>query len=64
MLSIKGKKSASHIEMAISFGLFTVFVFFLIFYLRPVRNQSIGDVLVDAIEAGIKQETSLPPRRW
>ena len=45
--------------MAISFGLFTVFVFFLIFYLRPVRNQSIGDVLVDAIEAGIKQETSI-----
>ena len=48
------KKAVSHIEMAISFAIFVMFVFFMLFYLKPIRNQNISDVLIDAIMNGLE----------
>lgn len=54
-----GKKAASHIEMVISFVMFALFVFFLLIYLNPIRNQNISGVLLDAIERNIEENASI-----
>ncbi len=52
------KKAAAHIEMVISFGLFLLFVFLMLVYIRPIRNQGIGDVLLNTVYTGIRENAS------
>lgn len=56
---MKGKKAANHIEMVISFVMFALFVFFLLVYLNPVRNQNISNVLLDAIQNSIEKNATI-----
>ena len=53
------KKAVSHIEMILSFVLFSLFVFFLLFFLNPVRNQSITNVFIDAIQNNLEQNATI-----
>jgi hypothetical protein len=57
--SLKEKKAVSHIEMAISFGMFILFVFFLLVYLKPIRTQNISDVLIDAVITGLEKNATI-----
>lgn len=56
---INKKRAMAHIEMAISFGMFALFTFWLIVYLNPIRNQNISNVLIDTIENEIITNTSI-----
>lgn len=56
---MQGKNAVSHIEMVISFTMFALFVFFLLVYLNPVRNQNISDVLLDAIQNSLEENATL-----
>lgn len=53
------KGAGSHIEMVISFGMFLLFVFLMLVYIRPIRNQGIGNVLIDSLYSGIKENASV-----
>ena len=53
------KRGIAHIEMAISFGMFALFTFWLIVYLNPVKNQNISNVLIDTVERGIIRNASI-----
>ncbi|MFH0831379.1 MAG: hypothetical protein V1886_00720 [archaeon] len=53
------KKGVSHIEMVVSFMLFASFVFFLLFFLNPVRNQDISDVLLDAVQNSLQSNATI-----
>ena len=56
---MKSRKAVSHIEMVASFVMFSLFVFFLLIFLNPVRNQNISDVLIDAVERAIESNVSI-----
>ncbi len=56
---VNKKRGMAHIEMAISFGMFALFTFWLIVFLNPVKNQSISNVLIDTVERGIIRNASL-----
>ncbi len=45
--------------MVISFTMFALFVFFLLIYLNPVKNQTISTVLLDAIENSIEENATI-----
>jgi hypothetical protein len=53
------KRGMAHLEMAISFGLFALFTFWLILYLNPIRNQNISNVLIDSIQRNVLENTSI-----
>ncbi len=56
---VNKKRGMAHIEMAISFGMFVLFTFWLIVFLNPVKNQSISNVLIDTVERGIIRNASI-----
>ena len=56
---MKSRKAVSHVEMVASFVMFSLFVFFLLIFLNPVRNQNISDVLIDAVERAIESNVSI-----
>ena len=56
---IKGKKAVSHLEIIISFLIFTLFVFFIIYYLNPVRHQNINNVLFSILQDSVKKSTEV-----
>jgi len=58
-MNMTGKKAQGHIEMVISFVMFALFVFFLLVYLNPIKNQNISDVLIDAVERSIEGNASI-----
>jgi len=45
--------------MVASFVMFSLFVFFLLIFLNPIRNQNISDVLIDAVERAIESNVSI-----
>jgi hypothetical protein len=56
---INQKRAVSHIEMAVSFGIFAMFTLWLMIYLNPIRNQDISNVLIDTVEDAIIQNTTI-----
>ncbi|MBI5148704.1 hypothetical protein HZA33_03420 [Candidatus Pacearchaeota archaeon] len=55
----KKKKAIGHLEMITSFLIFGGFLFFLLFYLNPLKHQSISNVILDAVKAGIDDNATL-----
>lgn len=58
-IKMTGKKGSSHIEMVASFVLFAAFVFFLLVFLNPIRNQDISDVLLDAVQNSLQNNATI-----
>lgn len=56
---IKNKKAMSHVEVILSFIIFTGFVIFLLAILNPFKSLSGGQVYLDAAERGIKDAASV-----
>ncbi len=56
---MQDKKAASHIEMVVSFAMFALFVFFLLIYLNPIRNQNISDVLLDSVQKSMEKNATI-----
>lgn len=45
------KGAASHIEMIFSFVLFSLFVFFLVLYIKPYKTDRLTETIVDSLES-------------
>jgi hypothetical protein len=56
---LKNKKGMAHLEMIISFVIFAVFVFFIIYYLNPIKHQNINNVLFSVLKDNIKAKTEI-----
>ena len=53
------KKAVSHIEIILSMTIFVIFVFFVIYFLNPVRHQNIDNVLSSILQESIQKNTQV-----
>jgi len=53
------KKSASHVEIVMSFALFMLFVIFLLYQFNPAKQQNLGNFLLDILQDSIEEQASV-----
>lgn len=58
-MDAKRKKGVSHLEMILSFAIFVAFVFFLLFYLNPIKKLNLNKVLLDIVQNRVLENASV-----
>ena len=58
-MNFKSKKGESHLEVIFSFALFIFVLGFMIYYLVPLREQTVPDVLIDMVKEGLEEQATI-----
>ncbi|MBU2496547.1 MAG: hypothetical protein KJ767_00620 [Nanoarchaeota archaeon] len=56
---MKNKKAVLHIEVIISFSIFIGLLFLIFLMIKPIREPTLSNTVLDVAEAGIKRDASI-----